>query len=204
MTQKKYVIGAKPTRGKLIGMMLFSGLLSSLFTSLFSSILHLDAFFWLIFILLFCMTSLIYVPTFCGAYSFWSVDEEFLQYSCIQHYGEELKSSIAILFGKEIKTTWKIRIDQIEHMQLYYTSMRFLWNTTAYPVKLGIQLKDGTLLSFEALSTNVEIFVQALHFLSAFHHINIQDHDHLLEALSNPNIDFYAYLNAKHALDKGE
>ena len=201
--KEKYIVGKKPTRLKLIITILVSALLSLLFSNFLTSMLKDDSLFIPIFIVILLIIILLYVPTVAVCCSYWSVDMEHLEYYNIHKYMDELRYAVDILFGRNNQYAIQLSVKNIKKIDIYWTSQRYIWSTIAHPLMLGIEMKDGAVITFEGLFVNSNDFVSAIQFMKKEHQIHVLDPYKLLDILQNPQANLNEYIEQLRNGDKG-
>lgn len=201
--KKNYVVGKKPTRLKLIVTIFISALLSLLCSNFLAIVLNKSNVFFLIFIIIFIIIIFLYVPTIAVSCAYWSVDHEHLEYNAIHNYMDEVTYAIAVLVGKDNQYSIKLSVENIKKIDIYWTSQRYIWSTIAHPVMLGIELNDGSIITFEGLYENSKDFVDAIIYMKEIQHIHINDSYQLLDILQNPNVNLNEYIEGLKNGEKG-
>lgn len=201
--KKNYVVGKKPTRLKLIVTIFISALLSLLCSNFLTIVLNKSNVFFLIFIIIFIIIIFLYVPTIAVSCAYWSVDHEHLEYNAIHNYMDEVTYAIAVLVGKDNQYLIKLSVENIKKIDIYWTSQRYIWSTIAHPVMLGIELNDGSIITFEGLYENSKDFVDAIIYMKEIQHIHIDDSYQLLDILQNPNVNLNEYIEGLKNGEKG-
>lgn len=201
--KKNYVVGKKPTRLKLIVTIFISALLSLLCSNFLTIVLNKSNVFFLIFIIIFIIIIFLYVPTIAVSCAYWSVDHEHLEYNASHNYIDEVTYAIAVLVGKDNQYSIKLSVENIKKIDIYWTSQRYIWSTIAHPVMLGIELNDGSIITFEGLYENSKDFVDAIIYMKEIQHIHINDSYQLLDILQNPNVNLNEYIEGLKNGEKG-
>lgn len=201
--KKNYVVGKKPTRLKLIVTIFISALLSLLCSNFLTIVLNESNVFFPIFIIIFIIIIFLYVPTIAVSCAYWSVDHEHLEYNAIHNYIDEVTYAIAVLVGKDNQYSIKLSVENIKKIDIYWTSQRYICSTIAHPVMLGIELNDGSIITFEGLYENSKDFVDAIIYMKEIQHIHINDSYQLLDILQNSNVNLNEYIEGLKNGEKG-
>lgn len=195
-SNRKFVIGKKTTKLNLIITILVCLVISLVLSNFLVIITNSNNMKEVIFAFVFISIVLLYVPTVAVCRKHWDITEDYLEYYSITNYFEQVKYALSIFTGKDDVFSFKIKLNEIEKIKIYWTTELSIYSTIAHPIFFNILLKDGSSINFESLvTTSNEEYLLAIKYLENNYNILIEDEYKLLYVLNDPSKNLVDYIN---------
>ncbi|MGL4570556.1 MAG: hypothetical protein ACRCVJ_05795 [Clostridium sp.] len=190
------MIGKKPTKLNLVITIVVCLVISLVISNFLVIITKSNNMKEVIFTFVFIAIVLLYVPTVAICRKHWDITEDYLEYYSITNYFEQVKYALSIFTGKDDVFYFKIKLNEIEKIKIYWTTELSIYSTIAHPIFFYILLKDGSSINFESLvTTSNEEYLLAIKYLENNYNILIDDEYNLLCVLKDSTRNLVDYIN---------
>lgn len=186
-------VGSKPTsKLKILVTFIISILIGTFMGYAFNHLIGLNI---IIGVIIFIIANALWnVPSIATMNQYWELTDEYLQYNVIDNYLDKIKYVFDIILNREEEFLFKVRLNEIKSINIYWTVNIGVMGYIYYPLRLSIKLKDDSIMVMDALLNESEEFYNSFQYLKT-KSIKINDKYDLLDAIGNPKVNITDYIN---------